>query len=619
MRKDELYINGEIVDLDDKTKITLKYKSNLFTDLSKIVSNNSYTIKLPPTVHNQRVIDHADLPARVTDFPRKRHQTRYFRGGVEIVKDAVGVLLSTGETIDVAMTWGTITALRNLVSDNRMLNELTDGSEYLLWDQKAGIGPYDYTDDYFYSDASYGVKLGDASKLWYHPVVRVEWLLKKIESIYDVKIQVPDTYKSFFRRLVIPCLTRDESQGVLNDIVSLNYVAFHNHQIDAISYFQFSIKNSIGKQYATVYDRPFPGVAAMSLLFPSRDFTDTEVFIDIGITFSSLINPSNINLRFTYSKVDYKEPFSELIEGKNVFGMTFEFTKRFTIDRNIEEGYCYLQLNRGSDVTTIGTVNYFTFNISPKANGEVQYGERFPVVSNLPKIKVVDFLKNIMSLCALFSMPPEDSSNVLNFSNIELMIQNKNRAYDWTKKVVASYQENKPMSTTYTIENFAQHNRMVYKEDSTVFGNYDGDLIIEDETIETSRNAVELKFAASDTQDGRAKLPLYVLNEDSGEYELQNIEPRILLEAPDSIEYSKLVFSGLDWPTLINTYYAKYQSVIKRPVVISEKIEVSDIELQSLDVSVPVYLGQYGQFYGIIDIKAEDSGICTCNLLQLNF
>ena len=45
MRNDLLFIDGELVDLDDSTKITLNYKSNLFTDLSKIVSNNSYTIK----------------------------------------------------------------------------------------------------------------------------------------------------------------------------------------------------------------------------------------------------------------------------------------------------------------------------------------------------------------------------------------------------------------------------------------------------------------------------------------------------------------------------------------------------------------------------------------------
>ena len=63
MRNDMLFIDGKLVDLDDNTKITLNFKSNIFTDLSKIVSNNSYTIKLPKTIRNQRIISHAELPS----------------------------------------------------------------------------------------------------------------------------------------------------------------------------------------------------------------------------------------------------------------------------------------------------------------------------------------------------------------------------------------------------------------------------------------------------------------------------------------------------------------------------------------------------------------------------
>lgn len=43
MRNEMLFIDGELVDLGE-SKITLKSQSNLLSDLSKIVSNNSYTI-----------------------------------------------------------------------------------------------------------------------------------------------------------------------------------------------------------------------------------------------------------------------------------------------------------------------------------------------------------------------------------------------------------------------------------------------------------------------------------------------------------------------------------------------------------------------------------------------
>lgn len=42
--KDQLYIDNKVVDIDDNTNITLNYNSNMFTDVSKIVSNNTYSI-----------------------------------------------------------------------------------------------------------------------------------------------------------------------------------------------------------------------------------------------------------------------------------------------------------------------------------------------------------------------------------------------------------------------------------------------------------------------------------------------------------------------------------------------------------------------------------------------
>ena len=42
--------------MDESTNITLKYKNNIFTDIGKIVSNTSYSIKLPNTVRNQSAI-----------------------------------------------------------------------------------------------------------------------------------------------------------------------------------------------------------------------------------------------------------------------------------------------------------------------------------------------------------------------------------------------------------------------------------------------------------------------------------------------------------------------------------------------------------------------------------
>ena len=85
MKDEQLYIDGELADIDENTKITLNYKSNLFRDVTKIVSNNSYTVKLPKTVRNMKIFKHVKLDDR---FPYKEHSVKYLRSGVEVIKNA---------------------------------------------------------------------------------------------------------------------------------------------------------------------------------------------------------------------------------------------------------------------------------------------------------------------------------------------------------------------------------------------------------------------------------------------------------------------------------------------------------------------------------------------------
>lgn len=68
MTRDELYINNTKADLN-KTDISLNYQSNLLNDISKIVSNNSYTIKLPKTAKNLALIECSHIPSSTSRYP----------------------------------------------------------------------------------------------------------------------------------------------------------------------------------------------------------------------------------------------------------------------------------------------------------------------------------------------------------------------------------------------------------------------------------------------------------------------------------------------------------------------------------------------------------------------
>ena len=114
----------------------------------------------------------------------------------------------------------------------------------------------------------------------------------------------------------------------------------------------------------------------------------------------------------------------------------------------------------------------------------------------------------------------------------------------------------------------------------------------------------------------QAYIPLYEYGDNDEVGKLGKVEPRILLEMNNNGK-SKATFNGLGWSTLLDRNYQSYKKVVRNPVIITERISISDIDLKELDVKVPVYLGQYGRYYALISVKSEDTGVCECKLLQL--
>lgn len=625
MRTDMLFIDGELVDLDEDTQITLNIKSNLFTDLSKIVSNNSYTIKLPKTVRNQRIIEHADLPACDTDYPREYHQARYFRHGIEIIPDGKAVLVSCTETIDIALTWGNINLLTAIIEGDKTIQELQDSEKYhIIWEKQ--ISNYDDDSPFIVADMDIGLRNYD-TKNYAHPSVRVSWLLERISHDNDVNFSFPSEIKTeFIDRLIVPLLTR-HGHGIVESI-RLSCTFKYSNGIRPGHDFGYYVRAAITEvtqaqaaEYMEVTDESDGMYWGIKILLEQVKLTIRGRMV----FFFSSDTPRNP--RFVAYKVENNaasEVFSvnctdlEQTSGGN-WEVTFNFNEETSV-LNVGDVIYFAFADTGYLVTGITYDETFIMTMLPSVEeiAPIESGISngyYPILSNLPSIKQIDFLKNISSMCGLFAMVKDSST--IEFVSVDKIVDNKSVALDWTKKVVASFQENKPYSMAYTLDGFARNNYYRYKEDDTVTGNYDAVLSVDNSTIERDLDAVTLEFAATGNRNRKAYIRLYEYdNSEDGVGELTDVEPRILLESNMGGK-SWATFTGLNWSTLISKYYTSYQDLIRKPIVIKEKIEISDIDLREIDVTVPVYLAQYGRYYAIISIKAEDTGICECELLQL--
>ena len=595
MRDEMLFIDGELVDLDEDTKITLNIKSNLFTDLSKIVSNNSYTIKLPKTVRNQRIIEHADLPACNTDYSRKFHQGRYFRNGVEIIPNAKVVLISVGEKIELAMTWGNFVRLSKVIEEKSSLNTLSEKDDYIIWSSGIEINEYG-TKDYLVSRINYGFK--DENEVTYHPCARVEYVLNLIQERYGINLVYPEDKQQFIQSLLIPLITKNGGYA--------NY-------LDSKCSFQVrSVQESGGNSLISWtkidasenYTRYFSFIYAVS----SQIIEFVKILIDGKLIIKPMLKSSQNDLVLFYGTSSVYENYKYL--QYRVIDGEYPYMYDIPLELDIQANYSF----------TIGRRNGYAMLFDDLTiefgfmQTELMLGDKFPIIENLPDIDVIDFLKAISYVCGLFPVSSEIDNN-LTFVSVESIKDNILLAKDWTKRVVAAYLFNKPNAVSFSLDGFAQNNYVRWQKDDTVIASYDGILIVEDETIDYENDVIEIPFSASDTLNGIAEVPIYSYDTITGEIEYSELEPRLLCEENDNGK-SKATFRALEWES-ISKYYQLYQSLIRKPIIIKEKIEISDIELREIDVTIPVYLAQYGRYYAIISIKAENTGICECELLQL--
>lgn len=601
MTIDELYIDNVKVDLG-KTDITLNYKSNLLTDISKIVSNSSYTIKLPKTAKNLALIECSHIPSSTSRYPYLKHKGTLLRNGIEIIKNANVVLLNTGEAIEIALTWGNVTNFAEIVSSDKKLTDLEYGTEegidWVVWNNKGSNSAQ-------FPLINYGFNSGD-SNVWYRPVITVKWILEKIQEESGVTFNFPSDKKTFIDKMIVPLLTRNDSQKINDAFPSSLQMVGYVIVESTFSYLKLNYIGDSTQQYASV------GGPYGDRLYTKYPITlKVKGTIEMLVKYNSGMDVNNqyLNLRVSQSDSSGNITSVSTIERKNYAAyieapnirLLFSFDDLVSIESDEFMHFTIRAIATGASSSILSLTVY--------DRNEISFGEKFPLVPNLPDIKQIDFIKSVASMVGLFALP--DGENGIKFIPFDNLSANKSKAVDWTNRVIMAYNSVTPRNLQYTIDNIAQNNWFRYKEDDNVMGNYDGNIQVDDATIEYERDAITLPFSACSTKGGVAYIPLYSYN-DNGELQYNKANPRILL-----LNDTNGIFKGLEWTTLIANNYQTYKGLINDAKVVTEYIHLNSIELRELEMDVPVYLAQYGCYLAIIEIKTQENDICECKLLKL--
>ena len=609
MNNYELYLDGQLMEMEDKFSFGLVYQSPIFTDISKIVSNRTSTIKLPLTANNMRVIESCQMPDNTTKFPYEIHKVELWNNGLPIIQRGVFIVLEISEYIESTFIWGNISNIKSLM--DAKLRELKFPEDYLLW---SSTSPFMTTVQLF---GFILIDYGQGLEIKYtHPVVSLLYLLKRMKEQFKIKIEHHKKYKELFSHLFIPLVEKNPNEKTFERNVS-SFTIDVNHDVVILPN---------GNLIGVISSNSFIAVEDGSMYFEGTFYIKSKAsFLNSDFKFVMRFYKNNTRYTYLTANLEYQYYIDEFNNEIEYWESKVTLTKQKT----------FTDVKKG-DKLTIG-LRFYDGIHKPgaelsEASGDldvhlisktVPFLSIFPIIPNLPDISCLDALKNIMLLFGLFAYYDENKENTIKLFSIDELYANKSKAKNWTDKLVTG---NQLESIKYTFQDYAQRNWIRYLKDETVNVDADGYIEVDNKTLAREKELAELKFAASEMRNGFAYIPIYTKDE-KGEIKHNKLNPRVLDSGkyyPDTNNTNNYFIKGTFSNAMsfdgnggrIAMYYSKYQSIILRPKVVAGTFHLKELDLYKIDMLTPIYLEQTGRYYAIISIQETD-GKAKVELLQM--
>lgn len=591
--KEELYIKGESVDFGD-SEITLNFKSNLLGDISKITASNSYTITLPRTNKNIRLLDFPDVAGHESYMMRDYFNAEYYRNGVKLF-DAKAVLISCSEDgFDVALTWGMSEKFIQLMNDDRSIQEFADMA--LPWNSSTtydnGLINGQLSHGYIRHNAGIDVD-SNRDKIFIHPSVNCMRLLEEIASYYGIAMEW-GSYKQYIELLYLPLISQKASSKY--NFFEANITGTLDSDIKYVKFTQINRVDGINISNTETYGD------VVRIYETSLDWE-----LDILISTNKHNTLNVVELAF-YSNAQY---IKSLQISSNDIGLCaykgvipFDITEYSNITIRI-------RINNGA---LLGIIKSYIKIFSEDVQS-VSYNQYYPIGINLPDISVVDFIKQI---CWLFGLFAVKSDTGVSFISVNKIIDNRDKAVDWSKKLVPTGWTAK--ETSYTFGDFAQKNYFRYEENENA-KSADGYMVVQNKTLDYEKDLLKLPYTAGGDNGDMRAVPYFKWSDDGTIVELEDCGDRImqLVISFDSQgkEDARLDFSDLKFQNRVSRFgLSYYQDLIKSPFVIKDTFRLTEIDLKNLDYTIPVYIELYAAFFAIISIKSQGD-YSECELLKL--
>ena len=633
---DRLFIDNKEVEMGGEVGIYLTYRSNIMNgDISKILGNNSSTIKIPHTLHNASIIENAQMVTSDTRFPYIKHTADVVRDGITLIHKATIILLkTTPKEYEISLVWGASEGLRQMAGENEKLPSLASHLNIpdKLWTYNAS-GTEDFP------EAIYGfVRRQDNGKYWYHPVVSVGAILGAIQTKYGASFRISETMMRDLEELVIPILRSatpkqtirfikyqgnnnsgahidwdyiDDTKYNQGDMFVLNDIKLSHMDVSIIA--SGYTTTAVAETQRLIQDAYY--ISVTKKVTTTSDDGKTQVdYTEIAEIPCTKITPQQ-GISSSYFDIEFKADITEDIDTfNNLDEIHFNFAQRPVPGTPNDKWVPFV----------------ITWYESAQANlvfnqDQITLGGMYYIGNNLPEIEIMKFLKGIMQMLGIFAYM--DSGGSISMLDYPTFFARKAEAQDWSEYLCMTATDASE-EQEYEPEGFYQKNLVQYKDDDANKG-MDGSFLVQNETLEAEGEYITLPFTSVATIDnyekpGIAKIPMYKqVNEDEGvwnpttEREDDAAKNVYVLRNRYSSSGYYLSREGLDWDILLETSYQGIIQSVQQAHYITATFYLDTVALQRVDFGYPIYLQQYASYFAIIEIKTKANNLAEVKLLKL--
>lgn len=651
----ELYINDILCDLSSDNYISLVYQSPIFSGLDIIQSNRSYNIDLPLTPKNRKAIGYAERTDIYTDAPYVKLPARLYQEGVPLFTSGYAVITEISDVISVVLTWGNVDNFQSLFDANlrdlaQTLYSMNIGS--IPWNSASALLEYGYERPQM---GFFGIDFGQgiANPEYMHPSIEVQDVLTAIERYNGITIDGKERlYGGLTHPLLLPLVSKngDDISGAVDYFEASRIVSDGRGNRTS---FESNLNNYIVHDPKNIYMPYDPSNPSMNGTAEFQTLGANHMFLSINPNTTG--DTFNVTCRVSGASWRLKEQIHVIVKGggKDILkissapititsGMTSavytfytkDFPKEYEINTDSISNIS-IQLKDFYNVQSDGAHDII-LSWSVKLWGDIEmiFPSEYPIGVNLPDISQGDFLSALMSMAGLFAYPDKDAPDTIKLISVDDIYAITNRdTIDWSRKVILNdrHDVSRPESSIFSLDDLAQKNTLDYDNDDDVITDTAGEIRIENVNIDKENELVELPFSASENaplaSDANAlcaRIPMYTTSDDGKTVDYNEPSARILQAIIDDTS------TGLYWfgyfgenmrfggeNGIVAKKYSGYQKAVDKLRLITVKVKLTAIDLHNLDYTKPIYIGQFGQRYGLYSVETGENGICECQLIQL--